>query len=450
MLCSECATPNPAQARFCLNCGQSLTAGLVCSLCHTLLPVQARFCFHCGHMVVGAAAPAERHCPACGVVVAPGQVQCHHCGIMLIQVSIAPAQPQPAPSISPAPQPTPPPTPSPPSSDHLVTGVGRANSSPPHPLTPSRPLSEMLPSLKKYLPEHLFEPLERRPTERQLTEVGRHLVVLLRTAKTYLPRPVVLNPQPGSQPAGGMVQGSFLFVDVSGFTPLSERLSRFGQDGAERVTSIINSLFFDLVSILLNHGGSLLKFGGDALLGVFEADASGDMSGGALQAAQAALAMQGIMPKFSAIEAAGQTMALRIKCGISSGPFFAAHIGTPQDMAYVTTGFTVNQAEQAEGQAEPGEVAITRSTYDLIKDQVEVEQRAEGFYRLLSAAGEMDPAARKGKVVPLDDDPPGDGPEQLTYLVDRLDRLTPYLAADLLPRMVTNRTMCRWLPTTGR
>jgi class 3 adenylate cyclase len=57
-------------------------------------------------------------------------------------------------------------------------------------------------------------------------------------------------------------------VDVSGFTPLSERLSRHGRAGAEQVAAIINDLFFELVTILFDHGGTLLKFGGDAMLGL--------------------------------------------------------------------------------------------------------------------------------------------------------------------------------------
>ena len=69
-----------------------------------------------------------------------------------------------------------------------------------------------------------------------------------------------------------MYRGVFLFGDVSGFTPLSEKLKALGQIGAEKITEIINSLFSELVAILFDHGGVLLKFGGDALLGLFPAE----------------------------------------------------------------------------------------------------------------------------------------------------------------------------------
>jgi class 3 adenylate cyclase/tetratricopeptide (TPR) repeat protein len=303
-----------------------------------------------------------------------------------------------------------------------------------------RPLQEMLPSLQHYLPQALYEPLERRPTERNLIQVRDHLTTLLRTAKTYLPRPVAMAPQPAGEPAGGMYRGVFLFGDVSGFTPLSERLKILGQEGAEKITEIINGLFTELVQVLFNHGGVLLKFGGDALLGLFPAETDEGMAASALKAVQAGLAMQEVMKqeKFAAIEVAGEPRALRIKCGVSAGPYFAAHIGTRQSMAYVTTGHTVNRAEQAEGHANPGEVVITQDAYDLIGGRVEVgppeNEPAEGFYLVPRAPPVEDILSH-----PVISEPPeGDLQAQITYLVERMDRLSPYLNAELITRIVTN------------
>jgi class 3 adenylate cyclase/tetratricopeptide (TPR) repeat protein len=320
----------------------------------------------------------------------------------------------------------------------------------------------MLFDLERYLPSALYEPLERRPTERHYIQVRDHLTALLQTVKTYLPRPVVLAPQPAGEPAGGMVQGVFLFVDVSGFTPLSEQLKSLGLAGAEQITDIINSLFSELVGALFNHGGTLLKFGGDALLGLFETDgasaieADEAMRTSALKATWAALAMQLVMQqdKFSAIEVPGKTqaapertLALKIKCGISSGPYFAAHIGTkPQPdlgrngtMAYITTGHTVNLAEQAEGHANPGEVAITKDTLTLLGDQVETEPVTKDPDEDFSLVRWAAPAAGGAMGRPdLVEPPEGTAEAQITYLVERLNRLTAYLSDELISRIVSN------------
>ena len=67
------------------------------------------------------------------------------------------------------------------------------------------------------------------------------------------------------QPAWSL-EGSVVFVDISGFTKLSEKLARKGKEGAEQVTEAIESCFTELLAVAYANGGGLLKFGGDALL----------------------------------------------------------------------------------------------------------------------------------------------------------------------------------------
>ncbi|MBN1890091.1 MAG: tetratricopeptide repeat protein [Thermoflexales bacterium] len=434
MPCPTCGTLNPTQARFCMGCGRLLVGGVVCGACQTLLPPHARFCYHCGTFLPQAAGAAA---PQMGVPLAPAQAA----PPVAATLPIAPTLPLPA-------------TPLAASLSPLVSIEPETlNLKPETPfslgkLPPARPLPDLLPSLVHYLPKDLYEPLERRPKERDLEAVRDHLTALLATVKTYLPRPVVLAPQPAGEPAGGMYRGVFLFGDVSGFTPLSERLKVYGQAGAERITEIINALFSQLVAELFAHGGTLLKFGGDALLGLFPATTDEEMAAGALRAAQAAAAMQRVIgqDEFAAIDAAGETRALKIKCGISAGPYFAAHIGTkprPEQgrrgtMAYVTTGHTVNQAEEAEGHANPGEVALTREAFELLDGRVElglVTKSPDENFRLLL---DVPPAGEGARLVELDEPPEGELMGQITYMVDRLDRLTLYLPTELVSRIVTN------------
>ena len=63
------------------------------------------------------------------------------------------------------------------------------------------------------------------------------------------------------------VDGTCVFVDVSGFTSLSERLARRGgREGAEQLADAIGTCFERLLAVAYANGGGLLKFGGDALL----------------------------------------------------------------------------------------------------------------------------------------------------------------------------------------
>src|SRR5919204_7039425 len=62
------------------------------------------------------------------------------------------------------------------------------------------------------------------------------------------------------------LEGTLAFVDISGFTAMSEKLAQKGKLGAEEVTDVMNSVFARLLDVAYAHGGGLLKFGGDALL----------------------------------------------------------------------------------------------------------------------------------------------------------------------------------------
>src|SRR5437764_4617292 len=68
------------------------------------------------------------------------------------------------------------------------------------------------------------------------------------------------------------IEGSLVFVDISGFTKLSERLAKRGKVGAEELTDAIGSCFTQLLGIAYGNGGGLVKFGGDALLLLFQGD----------------------------------------------------------------------------------------------------------------------------------------------------------------------------------
>ena len=60
-----------------------------------------------------------------------------------------------------------------------------------------------------------------------------------------------------------------VFADVSGFTRLSERLARRGNEGGEQLVDLINACFTALLAEAYGRGGSLVKFGGDAMVLLF-------------------------------------------------------------------------------------------------------------------------------------------------------------------------------------
>ena len=103
----------------------------------------------------------------------------------------------------------------------------------------------------------------------QVAGVGEELL-------PYVPR--VLRSWPDA--AGHLeVEGTLVSADLSGFTALSERLAALGREGAEELTTLLNACFTGMIEIIEQHGGDVLKFGGDALLILFMGDGHADRIG---------------------------------------------------------------------------------------------------------------------------------------------------------------------------
>jgi class 3 adenylate cyclase len=90
------------------------------------------------------------------------------------------------------------------------------------------------------------------------------------------------------------VPGTVAFVDISGFTATSERLSSLGKQGAEELTEVMNATFAKLLEVAYDRGGGVLKFGGDALLLFFTG------RGHARAAARAAYEMRRMLEEIGA------------------------------------------------------------------------------------------------------------------------------------------------------
>ena len=62
------------------------------------------------------------------------------------------------------------------------------------------------------------------------------------------------------------LDASLVMFDISGFTRLTERLSRQGRAGAEELSDVLHAVFTPLVAVAEDEGADLLKWGGDAVL----------------------------------------------------------------------------------------------------------------------------------------------------------------------------------------
>jgi class 3 adenylate cyclase/tetratricopeptide (TPR) repeat protein len=173
----------------------------------------------------------------------------------------------------------------------------------------------------------------------------------------YVPRllPAWAAAEPG--PAHRVVDGSLLFFDITGFTPLTERLARRGREGAEELSNLLDNVFSHLLMDAEDEGGDLLKWGGDALLLLFDdADHS-------RRAARAALRMHRALAQIGRAKTSIGRVKLGASAGIDSGPVHLILAGNPAvHRELVLLGPTATAVTMLEHTAGTGEVLVGDAT----------------------------------------------------------------------------------------
>lgn len=141
-----------------------------------------------------------------------------------------------------------------------------------------------------------------------------------------------------------------LFSDIRGFTSLAERLA------PEETASILNDYFTEMVDIVFQHGGTLDKFMGDALMALWGAPLS--RPDDADRAVAAAVGMQRTLKRLVPQWAARRRPPFEIGIGLAVGEVFAGNIGSHRRLEYTVLGDTVNIASRLCDEAGPGEILI--------------------------------------------------------------------------------------------
>jgi adenylate cyclase len=155
---------------------------------------------------------------------------------------------------------------------------------------------------------------------------------------------------------------SILFADVVDFTPLAQRLPP-----AEMV-GMLDQLFSHFDTLAERHGLEKIKTIGDCYMAA--AGVPDPCADHARRAALLALDMRDAV----ATSAIAVEPGCELRIGINSGPVVAGVIGTRRFL-YDLWGDAVNTASRMESHSTPGEIQITRTTYELLKDEFVCKRR---------------------------------------------------------------------------
>jgi class 3 adenylate cyclase/tetratricopeptide (TPR) repeat protein len=165
-------------------------------------------------------------------------------------------------------------------------------------------------------------------------------------------------------PAEQRKQITVLFADISGFTSMAETMD------AEELRDAINSLWMRLDRVIADHGGTIDKHIGDAVMALFGAPTAREDD--PERAVRAALAMQAeIEDEKPRAEALSQFSALRMRIGIHTGLALLGAVGTMGE--YTAMGDTVNLASRLEHAAPVGGILISHDTYRHVRGVFDVQ-----------------------------------------------------------------------------
>jgi adenylate cyclase len=156
-----------------------------------------------------------------------------------------------------------------------------------------------------------------------------------------------------------------LFSDIRGFTAIAESL------GPDAVARLLSEYFSEMVEVIFEHGGTLDKFIGDAIMALWGAPIS--HADDPERALQSAVAMQQAIERLNSRWAAAGRPEIGVGIGINYGEVFAGNIGSQRRMEYTVLGDAVNVAARLCAEAAPGEILVTESLLGALRHHPAVE-----------------------------------------------------------------------------
>ncbi len=166
--------------------------------------------------------------------------------------------------------------------------------------------------------------------------------------------------------ANETVEATVAFIDICGFTAISET------EKADTVVKILNDYFDIIVKEIIEQGGYVDKFIGDAIMAVFRGEYHLD------RAVDACLTVRTKLNELPALTA-HSNYAPKVSIGVNSGEMVSGNIGsaTLRRLDYTVIGDIVNTAQRLQSVASPGQIIINETSYEKIKQSFNCSKLSE-------------------------------------------------------------------------
>ncbi|GGF00159.1 adenylate/guanylate cyclase domain-containing protein [Hymenobacter cavernae] len=219
--------------------------------------------------------------------------------------------------------------------------------------------------------DFVFKPVDFSDLELTMDKTASHVQQLRETLraiqennilKMYVDETVLnVMGQPGFENklmVSELVEATVVFMDICGFTALSEVLP------PGDVVGLLNKYFDQMVQEVIAQGGYIDKFMGDAVMAVFRGDYHLD------RAIDAALSVRNVIQANEDTLPNGKLYRPEVSIGINTGEMVSGNIGSAslKRLDYTVIGDNVNVSQRLQSAAKPGQIIITEAIYQRVKE----------------------------------------------------------------------------------
>nr|KAF6412629.1 adenylate cyclase 10 [Molossus molossus] len=187
----------------------------------------------------------------------------------------------------------------------------------------------------------------------------------------HLPDLIVYGDICPERPSVDYFDGVLMFVDISGFTAMTEKFSTamYMDRGAEQLVEILNHYISAIVEKVLIFGGDILKFAGDALLALWKVERK-QLKNMITVVVKCSLEIHEL---FGAQESEG--LDVRVKIGLAAGHISMLVFGDETRNFFLVIGQTVNDVRLAQNMAHMNDVILSPNCWQLCdRSMIEIER----------------------------------------------------------------------------
>jgi class 3 adenylate cyclase/PAS domain-containing protein len=244
---------------------------------------------------------------------------------------------------------------------------------------------------------------------RRVTEQNRMLESLSAKLSKYLSPQLyrsIFSGEKNVEVAAQRKKLTIFFCDIAGFTETTDMLE------SEELTALLNQYLREMSTIALDHGATIDKFIGDAIMLFFGDPESRGARDDAIACVKMAIAMQQRMRDLQAEwRERGQEHVFQLRIGINTGFCTVGNFGSDDRVDYTIIGNEVNLAARLQTHADLGGILLAHETHALVKDAVLAEETGtitvKGFPRPVKTyrvVGLLDGSGLQGRVIRQEQD----------------------------------------------